>query len=396
MSSAAILGDDPVATAAAALGMARTQARRRRVFVADLLGDGSPLSALVPGDDDLYGVSDMVNYGVSLGRAARRVPGAPNLYVVQGGAESPLTDEILGASWWSSLFEQVKRSGALVLVAAPSIVPSLERLVSRTEGAVVVGDEVAGEPELRAPLLGEVRSPTAMRRAAPTAERVERAAPTAPTPSRTWLWVALVFVLLGAGAFAIVPRWKSIVAKFAGDEAPIPPAPKTAAPLPVRARPTDADYGVQFLYLNSAQDANAILAKNADSLPAATITMVKPATDSVPWYSLIVGAFPDSASAQSFLTLARTRGLLPTGAGRVVRTPYALLVDSAQSESMAAVRRSAYRGRGIPAYTLRDSAGMWRIYAGAFASESDGALLKHQLDSLNIQSVLVTRTGSGS
>ena len=134
----AILGDDPVATAAAALGVARAQARRRRVFLTDLLGDGSPLAELVPGGDH-HGVSDMVRYGVSLGHAAQRVPGMPNLFVVPGGAESPLTDDVLGAEWWSLLFEQVRRSGALVLLAAPSIVPSIDRLVARTDGVSTGG-----------------------------------------------------------------------------------------------------------------------------------------------------------------------------------------------------------------------------------------------------------------
>lgn len=365
----------------------------------DLLGDGSPLSALVA-SDDTHGVSDMINYGVSLGRAARTLPGNPNLFIIPGGAESPLTDDILGDAWWGRLFDQVKRSGGLVLVAAPSIVPSIDRLVSRTDGVLLVGESVAGERDPRVPVLAEIRAPAALRLPQPVATST----PTAPfksVESGRWIWGALLVLVLG-GAAVVATRWQQVSAMFGGKSAsknelaPIPPEASQQAAAPARPTPKDAGYAVQFLYLNSAQEANTILAQNKDSLPAATITMLRPATDSVPWYGFIVGAFPDSASAQSFLSLARTRGLLPPSAGRVVHTPFALLVDSAQSESMAAVRRSAYQGRGIPAYTLRDSSGMWRIYAGAFASESDGASLKRQLDSLNIQSVMVTRTGSGS
>ncbi|MEO7966847.1 MAG: hypothetical protein ABIT38_23355, partial [Gemmatimonadaceae bacterium] len=277
VAAVAVLGDDPVATAAATLGIARAQARHRRVFVTDLLGDGSPLSTLVP-SDDLHGVSDMVNFGVSLGRAARAVPGMPNLYVVLGGAESPLTDEILGAPWWSALFDQVKRSGALLLLAAPSIVPSIDRLVARSDGVILVGDAVAGERELGVPLLGEVRAPTALRlpAAQPKSAAASRATVDAPS-SKRWIWAALVLALLGGGAVFVVPRWSEVVALLTGgrkEATPIPPPlPTSAAPAvaaPTAATSGTADYGVQFLYLNSAQEANAILARNADSLPAAT------------------------------------------------------------------------------------------------------------------------------
>ena len=58
------------------------------------------------------------------------------------------------------------------------------------------------------------------------------------------------------------------------------------------------------------------------------------------------------------------------------------------------MRVAAYRGRGIPAYLLRDSSLVWHVYAGAFSTEGDARLLKQQLDSLNIQSALVMRAGS--
>ena len=389
----AILGDDPVATAAAALGVARAQARRRRVFLTDLLGDGSPLAELVPGGDH-HGVSDMVRYGVSLGHAAQMVPGMPNLFVVPGGAESPLTDDVLGAEWWSLLFEQVRRSGALVLLAAPSIVPSIDRLVARTDGVLLVGEGVAAAG---GKILGEVLAPSALRPAVPSP--AASAAPAPRTARRRWLAPVLALALLAAGAAVLYPRWGE-VAEFANARLGTAPPPDSqvapTAAVPVVPVAGDADFAVQLLFLNSAQDANDILARATDSLPAATFAIVRPASDSVNWYRFVVGAFPDSDAAESFLGSARARGLVGAGAGTVVHTPYALLLDSAQSEAVAAVRRAAYQGRGIPAYSLRDSAGSWRIYAGAFTSADDGALLKRQLDSLNIESVLAKRTGSGS
>lgn len=380
-----------MATAAAALGVARAQARRRRVFLTDLLGDGSPLAELVPGGDH-HGVSDMVQYGVSLGHAAQMVPGVPNLFIVPGGAESPLTDEILGADWWSVLFDQVRRSGALVLLAAPSIVPSIDRLVARADGVLLVGEGVAGGG---GKVLGEVRAPSALRPAVPSP--ATSVAPIRPAARRRWIIPALLLALLAGGTAAIVARWRGVAPSPGPSLGAAPeaqPAPAQLSPLSERA--SDAGFAVQLLFLNSIQDAHDILSRATDSLPAATFAIVRPAADSVNWYRFVVGAFPDSDAAESFLDSARARGLVEAGAGTVVHTPFALLLDSAQSETVAAVRRAAYQGRGIPAYALRDTAGTWRIYAGAFTSAEDGALLKRQLDSLNIQSVLATRTGSGS
>jgi hypothetical protein len=110
----------------------------------------------------------------------------------------------------------------------------------------------------------------------------------------------------------------------------------------------------------------------------------------------VSGAFRDSSAAEGFLATLRARGIVATGAGSVARTPFALLLDSASSNATSSMRVTAYRGRGIPAYALRDSLGVWRVYAGAFPSEADAALLKRQLDSLNIESILVTRVGSPS
>ena len=92
----------------------------------------------------------------------------------------------------------------------------------------------------------------------------------------------------------------------------------------------------------------------------------------------------------------RTRGLVPPTGGGVTHAPFALLVDSALDNAMARVKVAGYHGRQLPAYALRDSSSVWRIYVGAFAASADAASFKHDLDSLNIQSTLVVRVGSTS
>lgn len=404
----AVLGDDPVATASTAIGIALAQARTRRVYLLDLLGEGSALAALVPGDDP-HGVSDMVHFGVSLGRAAHVVDeSTPNLLLVPGGAESPLSEEILSSPRWESLFAQVRRSGALALVAAPAIVPGLDRLTGRTDGVILVGG--AHPPAAGVTVLGEVRAASGLRAMttptapAPTVAPRRRGAPTG------LILTVLLFTLIAAGVVT-APRWLPMIG-VGRQAAEVPPVAQPAVEptsRPAVEAQRDADYGVQLLFTNSFADANRYLRRTAPFLPAVTYAPVPMAprgapaadalsarVDSATWYRLVAGAFPDSSAAEGFLRALRASGRLRTGAGSVVHAPFALLVDSAQSDTVARVRLSAYRSRGVPAYALRDSAGTVRIYAGAFATERDGDRLRLRLDSLNIQSVLARRTGSAS
>src|SRR4051812_40284960 len=64
-----VLGDDVRLTALAALGVARAQARTRRVALGDLLGDAEPIQSLLDGGDP-HGLSDSFVYGVSLNKIA--------------------------------------------------------------------------------------------------------------------------------------------------------------------------------------------------------------------------------------------------------------------------------------------------------------------------------------
>ena len=394
-SAVAVLGDDPAATGAVALGVARAQAAHRRVFLFDLLGEGRDL---LPADapDDFHGVSDMVHFGLSLARAARPVHGLPNLFVVPGGAETSLTDEILSHRWWETVTHQVRHANALLLVAAPSLAPSLPALVVRLDGVLLVGEARAPLPEAK--VLAEVRAAATMRTPLSSA----RTAAVADVRARRgWRMPAALFAVLAVGAFLTAPQWRPMMSlsdsASAGrmdttDRDPPMPA-EVAVSAPVG---NEASYSVELLFLNSNQDALDYLLRSTDSLPGATFSTQSLGADTDRWYRLMAGAFPDSMSADRFLQTLRARGAVTSGAGSVARTPFALLLDSASSYAMASLRISAYRGRGIPAYVLRDSVGVWRVYAGAFAAEADAQLLKQQFDSLNIQSVLTTRTGSTS
>ena len=82
----AVLGANAENTARVALGIARQQARRRRVAVGDLLGDAAPLRSLVPTSDP-HGLVDVFEYGVSLERVAQPVEGDEHLSILPTGRQ---------------------------------------------------------------------------------------------------------------------------------------------------------------------------------------------------------------------------------------------------------------------------------------------------------------------
>ncbi len=385
VSAVAVIGDDPVATRAVAAGVARAQALHRRVFLAHLLpaeGEGS--------DDDRPGLSDMVRYGVSLGRAAVPSPESPNLFLLPPGAEGAFAPDVLASRRWFSLSEQVHTVGGLLLFSTPAAVPEIGSLLSQLDGVLTVG-EVSAPAGTR--VLGEVQTGATLR--TPTAALAPASAPPRPSTMR-WLLVAAA----GVAAALALPSVRRVIGL---ERNPIEAAIDSVAP-PVASAPdepparvtSDAAWSAELRFLNSLSDAQALVASLGDSLPAPTFAPVRMPGDSATWFRVLLGAFSDSLSAENFLAALRTRGLAPATGGTVTHAPFALLVDSAVDNTMARVKVAGYHGRALPAYALRDSSGTWRIYVGAFGSGADASPVQRGLDSLNIQSTLVVRVGSTS
>lgn len=386
VSAVAIIGDDPVAIRAVANGVARAQALHRRVFLAHLLPEGDG-----PASDDQPGISDMVRYGVSLGRAAVASAESPNLYHLHPGAEGAFAPDVLSSRRWFSLSEQVHKAGALLLVSAPAGIPELSSLLTQLDGALTVGEATIPPGVKR---LGEVHTGATLRTASLASVTPE--APPRPNSLMRWGIVAAA----GLALLLAVPQVRARLG--------LGPDPMQAALDSLQAPPTislpdvaprvtsDAAWVAELRFLNSRSDAQALVTTLGDSLPGATYAPVKMPGDSATWYHVLLGAFSDSLSAENFLAALRTRGVVPSAGGGVTHTPFALLVDSALDNAMARVKVAGYHGRQLPAYALRDSAAVWRIYVGAFAAGADAASFKHDLDSLNIQSTLVVRVGSTS
>ncbi len=116
--------------------------------------------------------------------------------------------------------------------------------------------------------------------------------------------------------------------------------------------------------------------------------------DGEPSYRLIVGAYRTRAQADSLLHDLQRRGVLGEESGRVVRAPYALLVEARLPAAEAARRVQALAARGVPTYPLSRGDGTVALYAGAFETPEEAAYLARTARAAGVSTTLVYRTGS--
>ena len=409
-SAVVITSSDPVAAAHVALGIALAEAKHRRVVLGDLVGDLPPLRSLVK-EEDPHGISDSFLYGLSLNKIGYEVEGAANVYIMPSGTDPTIGDEILRSARWKKLALGFAETGALLLLVARSDAPGLAELAEQTDGAVLVRDaQLAAAPS--ALVLARVPAPT------PTLKiPLHRfSARAADWRKHRWAYPALaagaVLVVAAIGAGLMLARAAARPARTpapvaaAPVPAPIPPpplpAPETlyiAPPANVNDSASASAFSVELLVANTAEGANLFVRKNGAALPAAAVSPVPIGQERATWYKVTAGAYTRRYQADSLLFALQKSGVLATeSAGRVTRSPLALLVDSVPSQGgiVDAVRAAVekYTVRGLTVYPLIQDDGGARIFAGAFATADQSAALIRTLRGAGLKPVLVYRTGS--
>jgi hypothetical protein len=427
-SAVVVVSADPEAAAHAALGLGRAQSRRRRVAIADLVGDVEPLRALVP-DDDAHGIVDSFHYGVSLNRIARQIDSIGNLFVMPSGTEPLEHGELLRHERWRRLTSGFREVEALLLLVAPLDAEGLDALIEVTDGVVTVGP-VADHLPAGAAVLAQLGAPhETMPAIAPSAlpeeamsepaaepapgrpslealrERIGQAAP-APRARPRWLApaAALLLLLLVAGAAGVAYLRRDAapapLASAPRDSAPFeapPPAPRDTAPVLEIANPDDsadvAPWAVMTGLHNTEAGATLRARDDFRELPLSTWTPVVPAGDTVRWYRVTVGLYPERAAADSLLRSMRARGLLGAAGGEVVRAPLSLVVQDSVPAAGAAAAVARWISRGVPAFAVVDEAGRARIYAGVFETADQASVLAMSLGGAGVAPVLAYRIG---
>jgi hypothetical protein len=449
-SAIVVVGADAVATARVALGIGRAQGNRRRVAIADLLGEAPPLQSLVHADDP-HGIVDSFMYGVSLNRIAYPVEDAGELFVMPSGTEPIDYEDLFVNPRWRRLAAGFREVGALLILAAPANAPHLRQLVDATDGAVLVGDEVPGElpvsqalawvrPRRHAPIVladpayetPVEPTPTTYRRT-PIEVNLVPAPGIAPAKRRMapgvfGVLITLLLVLTGfwfarrpfasdgkpwlgvkpgtpaatkatGGTLALDSATRAQQAAL--DSAMRDSAARAAAlavlpdsfPVLAPANPTDSATASAF----------AVILENTNGLTGAIVDM-RSKYSHVPagsyaldlrtrYYKLVAGAYQTRAGADSLLTELRTRKVLAVGFGAVVFLPYAFLVDTNVAAADVAPRLARAAARAQPVYALRQANGTVNFYFGAYESPQEASLAVPAARRAGLAPTLVYRTG---
>lgn len=413
--SALIVGADPIAAAEVALGMARAQARRRRVCVADVVGELKPIEDLIPFDFE-YGLMDAFFQGVSLNKVAYPVDPARNLLLLPSGPKPIDYDGILGSPRWASLAAGFRDAGALLLVIAPDDAGGTAQAAIATDGVVLVGDTAApaGAPVLahaRIETMEPMDDATAPVSDAQFDERFAGAAaePTVrrPTPPKLFtvqqvgartvpFWVSIgvaAVALIGIATWAanrFIPGTKpnagaalaaGATADSAGGQAALPrgPVDSGTARMPDDvssgtgvANPADSArasaFSVAIAEVTSRSSANVLIdAQASKGLPALTISPERGQSAGGPML-VVTGAFATRGAADSLLHALRTRGALRATQGHIIAQPLTLLIQTGVARDQAAFFTHGYRLKGLPVYALLQTDGSVNLYAGAFDS----------------------------
>lgn len=437
-----VTGRDPIAAARAALGIGRAQSRTRRVAIGDLVGEVEPLQRLVTGDDP-HGIVDSFLYGVSLNKIARQVDESGTLFVMPSGTEPVVTADIMRNERWSRLAAGFREVGALLVLVASSDAEGVHELASMLDGVVVVGDATSVLSVPRNSVLAHVDAPHS---APPVPELIETAValperkPVAtmkpspvmlpaqdvvekrvltPFPERNvrkqGLIAGAVVVALAAAAYAysrftaptppaagVAPTTSAVnVSDSAAGAASALPAEKSAqldsATAMRIANPQDslkaAAFGVVIVATNDEAQALARWADLGLKLPAGTVTMVRIRGERGRFFQMQAGAYGKARQADSLLGALRASGKLKADAGRVVATPYGLVLESRVSRRAAQNVADGYGQRQIAAYPLLQTDGSATIFVGAFESPEQAIPLMAELKAKGVVSTLHYRTG---
>jgi hypothetical protein len=408
-SSVIVTSDDPIAAAHVAIGIGLAESAHRLVMIGDLVGELAPLQALV-GDDDTHGIFDSFEFGTSFGRIAREVKGAPNLFIMPAGTESPASESIIGSERWQHFASEFANADELLLLVVAPNAPAIANLASQMDGLVLVG-----APNLEfvpdATVLAKVPHPSVI--APPRIDirsKVSRtAAPESPwMPSRVGIAAVLVLAagIAGGALFArsrAAAKAPGVVAAPPVDSArndSIAAARKAAAVVsPVN--PGDSanatTFSVEILAANTAEGANFELKRHGSAMPSPTISLVPIGETEATWYKVYAGAYSDSSDAEKLVRSLRRRRIVADSAGSVARVPFAFLVDSVPAVAgVAAALRDkiqSYAGRGVQVYGLMQSDGSVKLYTGAFERPEQSSLALSALRVAGLAPVLAYRTG---
>lgn len=414
-----------LATARAAQGV--------QVLLADL-GLESPTLHLELGEENVEGVADIFQFGASLRRVARVVPGHGILFLPTG-AYIPDPAELLADPMWEQLLAQLDEEQTCFLASLPVDTPGAERLARRFDKVVVLieqaeGDAarvIAGDPERDFEL---VLYPPVEAEPVPAAETgVELAAerelareeeaplhepppmPRAPRRRRgvspvLWL-LLLVAVAVGGWTMleerSLLPEWARLPERLAPEQEAAPePEEATAAKAatPVMAEPVESPLPFSVAveaHQDYATAEERVLALRR-SQPAISFYLSPIVEQGVIYHRILAGPIADTTAAWKLMErLVAARQKTDLDAWSIRPTVWAFQLGDFKSKVDAVERMEELRTQQIPTYLVEVeyTAGppRFRIYIGAFEGPAPAEILATRLKGAGLDLPLVRRYG---
>lgn len=447
LTAVAVVGSEPVSTGAAALDLARAEARHRRVMIVDLIGDAPPLRAVVATDDP-HGVSDAFIYGASFAAIARHTTVHPNVSIILSGTEPVPYATALPSPRWTQLIDQVRARGELVVFAMLSSTPAIGALTDRVDCVIAAPSRLHEvlEAVLAAATSPDDQKPADASPPAAMPSKVGRRATTGTSARSRFEYsnrsiatavaavAAILLVAVGWGltrrhgpadgarssdAIAAAGRTadradtvtsSAQLAPGASDSAAVAAGASEVNAAAEAAAADSASGGVSGMDSTNAASYTVRVATYPTFVealralrqlrlrnPAVTIAPLVRAGESTgtngapgPVFALMVGANHDKPPLDTIAShWPFQSGFAPSV---VVHTPFALRL--AQGVSVDSARRlaTALVARGVPAYVLvTPSSGS--VYAGAFDSVDQAVPLATSLRAIGLAPVVAYRTG---
>jgi hypothetical protein len=221
-----------------------------------------------------------------------------------------------------------------------------------------------------------------------------------PVKSRRTLYWILSLAVLAAIA---VGAWLVIQQQLPGRQTQAPEATDTAPPAVPQVTPqAQASNALIYSVAIEAHQELPLAFERVSALreeePAMDFYIAPIMSNNVMYYQVMAGPVADSASAGALLLRLLEKGY-KTGSqrGEVRRANLAFLLGEYDSRSDADTRESEAAELGIPGYVIEvvqpDETSRYRVYAGAFASPAEAAVMRQLLESVGLPDSLVQRVG---
>jgi hypothetical protein len=416
VAAALVIGSDVEAAAIVARALAVAQPRDRRVAIGDLVGELRGLVSVAsapatdePVDDGALGLLQCFRDGRSISEIAQPLTEDGRVHLLPSGGPGVQDRLVMESSRWPRLIAGFREVDALLLLVADARTPGLDALMRAVDGVIAV--DIPPVVMRRWPLLATVDRPE---------PELPLVAPLPDRPAareRHWgrrvLMVAAAMALIG-GTWAVRsghlafrggaggdPGMAAAASGVASDSDPrvdaVPAGAADTITLGAIVNPADsliaAAFTVELIAANTLAGANSGLAMRGVDLPAPTLAPVLLGADGRPWYRALTGAWRARPEAEAFLASLRDRGLVRDDVGRVLRAPYALLLAEGVPPDRIAAALAQWESRGIPAYALLQDDGRARLFAGAFETPGQSALVALSLRDIGAEPMLAFRTG---